>query len=146
MKALLPCLLLAVALTAARAQPYSIDWHKVSAGGGTSSGGAYSLSGTLAQHDAGTMSGGDFSLTGGFWALFAVPTPGAPLLGIMITATNTALVYWPSPSTRFNLQASTSLANPVWTTPAETVQDNGTIKYIIVNSPAGNRFYRLKKP
>ena len=123
---------------------YSIDWHKVSGGGGTSAGGVYSVSGTIGQHDAGgPMTGGNFSLTGGFWALSAVQTPGAPVLSIQLTTTNTAMVYWPSPSARYNLQVNTKLATTNWLTPAESVTDNGTIKYIIVNPPSGNRFYRL---
>ncbi len=50
---------------------YTID------GGGIidSSGGAFSLSGTVGQPDAGgTMTGGSFELTGGFWA--TVPAVG----------------------------------------------------------------------
>jgi hypothetical protein len=31
-------------------------------------------------------------------------------------------------------------------TPPETVTDDGTIKFIIVNPPLGNRFYRLRSP
>ena len=92
------------------------------------------------------MTGGNFSLTGGFWALYAVQTPGAPVLTIKLTTTNTALVYWPSPSTGYNLQVNTNLATTNWVTPAESVTDNGTIKYILVNPPTGNRFYRLKNP
>ena len=126
---------------------YSIDWYKVSGGGGTSTGGVYSVSGTIGQHDAGgPMTGGSYSLTGGFWALYAVQTPGAPVLTIKLTTTNTAQIYWPSPSTGFNLQVNTNLATANWVTPAESVTDNGTIKYIIVNPPTGNRFYRLKNP
>ena len=131
----------------ANAQSYSIDWYKVAGGGGTSTGGVYSVSGTIGQHDAGgPLTGGNYSLTGGFWALYAVQTPGAPVLSIKLTTTNTAQVYWPSPSTGFNLQVNTNLATTNWVTPAESVTDNGTIKYIIVNPPTGNRFYRLKNP
>jgi hypothetical protein len=137
---------LLLALTAG-AQNYSIDWYKVSGGGGTSTGGVYSVSGTIGQHDAGVpMTGGNFSLTGGFWALYAVQTPGAPVLGIQFTTTNTAMVYWPSPSAGYNLQVNTNLATTTWVAPAESVTDNGTIKYIIVNPPAGSRFYRLVHP
>jgi hypothetical protein len=137
-------LLLPVAIFA---QPYSIDWYKVSGGGGTSTGGVYSVSGTIGQHDAGgPMTGGNYSLTGGFWALYAVQTAGAPVLSIKLTTTNTAMIYWPSPSTGYNLQVNTNLATTNWVTPAESVTDNGTIKYIIVNPPAGNRFYRLSNP
>lgn len=129
------------------AQPYSIDWYKVAGGGGTSTGGVYSVSGTIGQHDAGgPLTGGGFSLAGGFWSLPAVQTPGAPTLTIVLTSPNTAMVYWPSPSAGFNLQVNTDLATANWTAPAETVQDNGTIKYIIVNPSTGSRFYRLKYP
>ncbi|HWN96366.1 MAG TPA: hypothetical protein VNT99_15150, partial [Methylomirabilota bacterium] len=55
-------------LTSARAQSYSIDWFTIDGGGGTSTGGVYSVSGTIGQPDAGTMSGGNYSLAGGFWA------------------------------------------------------------------------------
>jgi len=136
-----------VLLAAVHAQSHSIDWYKVSGGGGTSTGTNYSVSGTIGQHDAsGPMSGGSFSLTGGFWALYAVQTPGTPVLNIKLTTTNTAMVYWDSPSTGYNLQVNTNLATTNWVAPAESVTDNGTIKYIIVSPPAGNRFYRLKNP
>lgn len=146
-----PALLAIFILTASHhvvcAQNYSVDWYKVSGGGGTSTGATYSVSVTIGQPDAsGPMTGGNFSLTGGFWALYAVQTVGAPTLSIKLTTTNTAQVYWPSPSTGFSLQVNTNVATTNWATPAETVQDNGTIKFIIVNPPAGNRFYRLRNP
>ena len=84
---LLPVVFCANAL----AQSYSIDWYKIAGGGGmNSTGGVYSVSGTIGQHDAGgPMTGGNYSLTGGFWALFAVQTPGAPVLNITLTGTAT---------------------------------------------------------
>ena len=132
---------------AANAQSFSIDWYKVSGGGGTSTGGVYSVSGTIGQHDASpAMNGGNFSLTGGFWSLFAVQALGAPRLAIILTSTNTALVSWPSPSTGFALQQNTNSSTANWTAALEPITDNGTTKFIIVNPPAGNRFYRLFKP
>ena len=91
------------------------------------------------------MSGGNFSLTGGFWSfLSTVQTAGAPLLTISLTTSNTAIVSWPSPSTGFTLQQNTNnVASPNWSNAPTTPIDNGTIKYIIVNPPVGNRFYRL---
>ena len=75
-------------------QSYSIDWYKVSGGGGTSTGGTYQVSGTIGQPDAGgAMTGGSYSVTGGFWALYAVQTPGAPLLTITYIV-NQAIVSW----------------------------------------------------
>ena len=130
------------------AQSYSIDWFKIAGGGGTSTGGVYSVSGTIGQHDAGgPMTGGNFSLAGGFWSLLSVvQTPGAPLLTITLTSTNTAMVSWPFPSTGFALQQKTNLNMTNWVSPSETVTNNGTIKFIIVNPPGGNRFFRLSNP
>ena len=45
----------------------SITWYTIDGGGGTSTGGGFTLSGTIGQPDAGTLSGGAFTLKGGFW-------------------------------------------------------------------------------
>ena len=82
-------LLLVVAAISTRAQSFSIDWHSID-GGGTSTRAVYSVSGTIGQPEAGAMSGGPYSLTGGFWALYAVQTPGAPFLSV--TRSNAAVV------------------------------------------------------
>src|ERR1035441_1442926 len=75
------------------AQQYNVDWYTIDGGGGTSSNGQYVVSGTIGQPDAGTMNGGNYSVTGGFWSLLAVvQTPGAPLLSIQRTTTNTVLI------------------------------------------------------
>jgi hypothetical protein len=126
---------------------FSIDWYTIDGGGGTSTGGVYSVSGTIGQPDAGQMSGGNFTIEGGFWAIIAaVQTPGAPLLSILRTSTNTVVVSWHSASAGFALQQNTNIATTNWIGVSETVNDNGTDKFIIVNPPAGNRFYRLLKP
>jgi hypothetical protein len=67
-----------------------------------------------------------------------------PSLAIARTATNTVAVSWPSPWSGWSLQMNTDLTTTNWSTPNETIQDNGTFKFIIVNPPDGNRFYRLK--
>lgn len=132
----------------ARAQNYAIDWFTIDGGGGTSTGGVYSLSGTIGQPDANPlpMTGGNYSLAGGFWSLFAVQTPGAPFLTIRLTTTNTAVISWPSPSAGFILQQKADLSTTNWIAAPQTVNDNGTNRFITVNSPNGNRFYRLFKP
>ena len=138
--------LLPVPITVARAQNYTMDWSTISGGGGTSTAAVYTITITIGQPNTGTSSGGNYSLSGGFWSLIAaVPTPGAPRLSIKLTG-NTVMVYWPSPSTGFNPQVNSSLATTNWVTPAEAVQDDGSIKYMLVSPPAGNRFYRLKTP
>lgn len=131
-----------------RGQPYSIDWYTIDGGGGSRSGGTYQLSGTIGQPDASAaLNGGSYSLIGGFWSLLSVvQTPGGPLLKILLTSTNTAVVFWPSPSTGFGLQQNANLSTTNWMTPAETVNDNGVSRFIIVSPPTGIRFYRLFKP
>ena len=127
---------------------YAIDWSTMHAGGGTIPGGVYSVSGTIGQPDAGTMSGGNYTLQCGFWGVIAaVQTPGAPLLSIFRTTTNTVAVSWPSPSPDWNLQQNTnSVSSLNWSNVISTIQDDGTTKMLIVNPPTGNRFYRLVNP
>ena len=141
----LPVLLLLRATSIA--QSYSIDWFTVDGGGGTSTGGVYSISGTIGQPDAGHMSSGNYGLDGGFWGIIApVQTPGAPLLTITRTATNRVAISWPSPSSGFVLQQNTNgLGTANWSNAPGTVLDDGTTRTVIVSPPAGNRFYRLKK-
>ncbi|MBM4467193.1 MAG: hypothetical protein FJ014_16840 [Chloroflexi bacterium] len=46
---------------------YDLSWWTVDGGGGTASGGPYTLTGTMGQPDAGILTGGDYTLGGGFW-------------------------------------------------------------------------------
>lgn len=69
-----------------------------------------------------------------------------PSLTISSTPTNAVVVSWQSPSTGFDLQQNTNgLTNLTWSN-VSGIGDNGTNRFIIVNPPAGNRFYRLFKP
>lgn len=142
------CLLTPVLGFHAHAQTYSIDWFTVDGGGGTSTGGVYTVTGTIGQPDAGpTMTGGSFSLNGGFWSFIAaVQTPGGPTLTITRTTTNTVAVSWPFPSTGWTLQQNTnSIASVNWSNAPGTIQDTATTRTLVVNPPTGNRFYRLFK-
>ena len=47
---------------------YAMDWWTADAGGGTSTGTTFSVTGTAGQHDTGLQLGGDTALAGGFWA------------------------------------------------------------------------------
>ena len=142
------CLLTAALCLPAWAQ-YSLDWHTVDGGGGTSTGGVYTVNGTIGQPDATTtaMTGGQYSLTGGFWVIQAVQPPGAPLLSIFRTSTNTVAISWPSPSDGWTLQQNTnSISSVNWSNVTEMIHNDGTTRTLIVNPPTGNRFYRLWKP
>jgi len=137
-------ILFGLSASAAPAQ-YAIDWHTIDGGGGTSTGGVYSVHGTIGQPDAGKMSGGSYTIAGGFWGIVAaVQTPGAPLLSIARTTTNTVVVFWPSDSLGFVLQQNTNSAASVnWSNVVLTPLDDGTTKTVIENPTRGNRFYRL---
>jgi hypothetical protein len=104
--------------------------------------------------------GSDWVLIGAEWAnngaiatgaayLFsaAVQMPSAPYLSVWRTSTNTVAVSWPSPSTGWNLQQNTNSVSSVnWNNVTSGIQDDGTNKFLVVNPPTGNRFYRLHKP
>ena len=127
---------------------YSIDWSTLDGGGGTSTGGVYTVSGTIGWPDAGPPAhAGGYTLQGGFWGVIAaVQTPGAPLLSILRTTTNTVAVSWPSPSTGWTLQQNTNSVSSVnWSNITSGITDDGTSKTLIVNPPTGDRFYRLLK-
>jgi hypothetical protein len=127
------------------AQQYSIDWHTLD-GGGTSTGGVFAVSGSLGQPDANQqpMTGGNFSLAGGFWSLFAVQTPGAPLLSVERQGADVR-VFWPLPAAGFVLDQSLT-ATGAWSQVSFPYATNATDISISAPAPTGNRFYRLRKP
>jgi hypothetical protein len=129
------------------AQQYSIDWHKIAGGGGTSSGGNFSLSGTIGQPDAsGAMTGGSYSLTGGFWSIIAaVQTAGTPNLTITFISPNSVQVSWPDTGTYTLLQKS-SLTNGSWTTNSSSVSTANGTNSVTITPPNGNLFFRLSDP
>ena len=124
------------------AQSYSIDWYKVSGGGGTSTGSVYTVTGTIGQPEAsGAMSGGNYSVTGGFWSLYAVQTPGAPTLTIISHAGNQVVISWDPSVSGWTLQTNINLATGSWGNYAGIIGNNS-----VTNSPAkGNLFFRLKQ-
>jgi hypothetical protein len=69
-----------------------------------------------------------------------------PSLNISKTTTNAALISWPAPWNGWALQQITNLHTTNWESPQEPVNDDGAMKSIVVNPPAGSRFYRLIKP
>ncbi len=127
------------------AQSLSINWHSADGGGGTSTGGVFSVSGTIGQPDAsGPLSGGNFSVSGGFWSVFAVQTAGAPLLSVAKQGANVR-VFWPLPATGFVLDHNPTVTG-AWSQVSFPYATNATEISITVASPATNRFYRLRKP
>ena len=133
----------------AHSQPYTINWYKIAGGGGTSTGGVYSVSGTIGQHDAGgTMTGGSYSVTGGFWSLIGVvQTPGTPLLTITLNPPlSTVTISWPSSAGSFKVQTNGNLATSNWVDYGGTINSAGGTNSITVSPSPDNLFFRLKSP
>jgi hypothetical protein len=112
---------------------FDLSWNTIDGGGGTfSTGGAYSLGGTLGQPDAGSLSSGQFTLNGGFWGgVLSVPTSTAtPALtstpGTTSTPTNTA--------TRTPSNTNTSTNTPTGT-PTGTALNTATPTSISTATP-----------
>jgi hypothetical protein len=138
------------AVCCALAQSYSVDWYKVAGGGGTSTGGVFSVSGTIGQPDAGAMSGGSFSLQGGFWGMLAaIQTSGAPFLSVT-RSNNLVIVSWPLPANGWLLERTNALppASGSWSAVPAPYQTNATTLSVTFTNlpPAGNQFFRLHKP
>ena len=135
-------------LSTASAQSYSVDWYKVAGGGGTSTGGTYTVNGTIGQPDAsGAMSGGNYSVTGGFWSLInVVQTPGAPNLLIVPNGANSVKVLWPDAATNsYTLQQNASLATTNWVTSGFSITNGFGTNFCTITPPVGNLFFRLKQ-
>ena len=129
------------------AQPYGMDWHKISGGGGTgaSTNRQYALRGTIGQTDAGgVMTNGQYGLTGGFWSLLnVIQTAGAPRLAIQFNAPlATATVSWPT-TDGFTLQQSSDLAAG-WVASGYTITTTNGTSSITISGPTGRLFFRLQ--
>lgn len=122
---------------------YAILWHTIDGGGGTSTGGVYSISGTIGQPDAGaTMTNGQYAVAGGFWALpTAVQTTNAPVLTIVPAAPGQATISWTPSTPGFVLQETWVLSPANWTNSA-----SGATNPIVVPASLPAKFYRLFKP
>lgn len=122
---------------------YSVDWSTIDGGGGTSTGGVYSVSGTIGQPDAGgPMTNGQYAVTGGFWALpTAVQVTGAPTLTIAPAAPGNATISWTPTTSGYVLQESLSLSPVAWTNSV-----SGTTNPIVVPATFPTKLYRLFKP
>ena len=126
-------------------QSYSIDWYKVSGGGGTSTNSQYSIAGTIGQPDAGgAMSGGNYSMTGGFWSLISVvQTAGLPNLTITAAGTS-VIVSWPDTGSYILQQNANLAAANGWTTSGYSVITVNGTNSITITSATGNLFFRLQ--
>lgn len=129
-------------MSAARAQSYSIAQFKVAGGGRTSTGGLYSISGTIGQPDASNeMTNGQYSVAGGFWVLpTAVQVDGAPTLTIVSATPGNATISWAPGTPGFVLQENLNLGTTNWVN-----SPSGATTPIVVPATVPKKFYRLFK-
>jgi autotransporter-associated beta strand protein len=123
-------LLLSVFWLQTRAQ-FVLNWWTVDDGGGTSTGGVYTLTGTIGQPDATPPAyAGGYTFVGGFWSIVAVvQMPGALYLTVWRTATNTVVVSWPLAGAEcWGLQVTNAQPNisAAWPVIPPSYQTNGT--------------------
>jgi hypothetical protein len=143
--------LMAAAVTVARAQNYGVDWSSITGGGGSITAGVYTITGTIGQPETGRLNSSDFTIDGGFWSIVAaIQEPGAPLLSVRFTQTNTVVVSWPITWPGFVLLENPDLNTTNWvqviTPPVVAVTSQTTAeKQVVVPTPMGKRFYRLRK-
>jgi hypothetical protein len=64
----------ALSAAASASAQLSINWCTIDGGGGTSAGGVYTLSGTIAQPDAGTLGNASLQCNGGYWSVPLQPS------------------------------------------------------------------------
>jgi len=58
----------------------------------------------------------------------------------------TMKISWPSLAVGWRLEVTSNLPGSNWNTPAESLQDNGMIRSMVVNLTNDSRFYRLANP
>ena len=80
-------LLLAILAGPAASGQYELSWYTIDGGGGTSSGGPYTITGTIGQPDAADSQGGSFIVLGGFW-------PGTPVCIVNLEHFAHFAEYW----------------------------------------------------
>ncbi len=104
----------------------------------------------LAVFGTDLYAGGDFISIGNKVSAYAakakISASSGPTPRFSVARSNGALIIsWPSASTGFELQQNSGLNPANWTTPSETIGNNGTTRFITVNPAAGSRFFRMVK-
>jgi N-acetylneuraminic acid mutarotase len=86
--------------------------------------------------------GGRYNPVADTWT--ALPTNAAVTLIIQRTLTDAVVVSWPSAASDRVLQIKTDVSAPGWDDVTQAPADDGTTKSIVIPSPTGTAFYRLR--
>lgn len=126
-------------------QPLEINWFTIDGGGGTSSGGQFTLSGTIGQADTGILTGGSYTLVGGFWSI-PVAVSGPPELDAAL-AGDEIVISWPASARNYSLEQTTAIGpDALWRPADEPPVQIGNYLVVRVIAGPGDRFYRLRRP
>ncbi|MCB1098556.1 MAG: hypothetical protein KDN22_23490 [Verrucomicrobiae bacterium] len=142
------CILGMAAGNTSQAQQYAIEKYTIDSGGGTSSGGTYSVTGTIGQPDAsGVSSSGKYTVSGGYWGglLTIIPTTGAPELTITPSGKTSVKLTWKDPDDAWVLSTTSSLKTGDWKASTFPMTQNGAKRSATVALPASPTFFRLQK-
>jgi hypothetical protein len=124
----------------AHGRGYRMDWQTVAAGGGQSSGGNFSLSGTIGQPDAGFSAGGAYVQQSGFWS--DAQNAVGPTLHIERSGSDWNL-SWPATFQGFRLETTTQITSQSWTDLGIGIS-SGTNRSVAVPVTESTRFFRLR--
>jgi len=152
---LVAALLLAGSQSGLNAQQYSVGWSATLGGGGsavtglggggTMTGGQYSLAASIGQVGAGgPTGGGQYILNGGFWEV-----PGGPDLSIQFTAPDTLTLSWPMPALGCFVLQQTASVDPLlinWVDVPNPVTFANGMDQVVVTVSGSTEFYRLLSP
>jgi len=131
------------------AQQYSIDSFTIAGGSGTSTGGAFAVSGTIGQSEAGAMSGGNFSLAGGFWGASPTPPPvGSVIISVRVVGGQVRLRFTGIPGRIYYVERARSVTGP-WPDrlAAITMPIDGVVEFVDTTDPvfiSPKSFYRTR--
>lgn len=148
MKHRLVSLLMILASSVVSDADFSIESCALVAGGQTGNAGIYMLEGTIGQCGVNKLYSQNYSIDGGYWSIIAaVQEPGAPELSLRRTLTNTIVISWSDALIGYQLHESIDLNTTNWnvlTNSQSVVVIFGKLeKQVILQTPLGNRYYRL---
>jgi len=112
------------------------------AGGGTSSGGGYSITGWVAPSGAGTSSGAGFDVTCGLLGSYLF-VGGGVSMAVALTEDGRVRVWWPLDVVDYQLEFMTDLSTEaIWRSVTPAPSDNSWVADGL--QPSG--YFRLRKP
>lgn len=136
-------------VSTSHAQPYSLTWFAVAAGGGSLAGGSYVVQGTIGQPEpGGPRVATPYLILGGFWPGTASTILSAsPKLSVELQSDGTVLLSWPLSASGFELDTVSDLgatsAPAQWSVVPWPYLTNAD-RISVTVQPVGSRFYRLK--